>query len=257
MNHFTGKLHPLVTLWSILLLLALSACQQTAAPTTEAAAPANEQPASNDAAQSQAAPPTPTEAAAEAAEAEADTADTAADGATTFQIVPESSEARFIIDEVLRGQPTTVVGVTSDLSGDIQVDPANPAQTQIGTIEINADSFVTDSDRRNGAIDRFILQTAQHPLITFEPTAIEGLPESVGVGEGFEFQVTGDLKIRDVVQPVTFDVSVTANSENEISGLGSTTIQRGDYSLTIPSVPFVADVSEAVALEIEFVAQTN
>ena len=44
----------------------------------------------------------------------------------TFVIVAEESEARFIIDEELFGQPQTVVGITNALSGDLTVDPANP-----------------------------------------------------------------------------------------------------------------------------------
>jgi hypothetical protein len=37
-------------------------------------------------------------------------------------------------------------------------------------------------------------------------------------------------------------------------GLASTTILRADFDLTIPQVPAVAGVSEAVLLEIDFVA---
>jgi polyisoprenoid-binding protein YceI len=280
MKHITPKRYLFFTLFSILLLIGLTACRQEAAPTTEFV-PADEQPASNDAAQTQA--DTPAEVAAEQAPVEqapveqapveqapaeqapaeqapaeqAPAEEMASAGPRAFQIVPESSEVRFIISEVLRGQPKTVVGATSDFSGEIQIDPANPAQTQISTIEINAGNFVTDSTQRNGAIRRFILQSSQHPTITFEPTSIEGLPASATAGESFDFRVTGDLTIRDISQPVTFDMTVTANSENELSGLGSATVQRGDYSLTIPSVPSVAGVSEEVRLEIEFVAQAN
>jgi polyisoprenoid-binding protein YceI len=275
MKHITPKRYLFFTLFSILLLIGLTACRQEAAPTTESV-PANEQPASNDAAQTQA--DTPAEVAAEQAPVEqapveqapveqapaeqapaeqAPAEEMASAGPRAFQIVPESSEVRFIISEVLRGQPKTVVGATSDFSGEIQIDPANPTQTQISTIEINAGNFVTDSTQRNGAIRRFILQTSRHPTITFEPTAIAGLPNSAAAGESFDFQVIGDLTIRDISQPVTFDMTVTAHSENELSGLGSTTVQRGDYSLTIPSVPFVANVSEEVRLEIEFVALAN
>jgi hypothetical protein len=36
--------------------------------------------------------------------------------------------------------------------------------------------------------------------------------------------------------------------------MASTTIQRGDFGLTIPNVPFVANVGEEVLLELDFVA---
>jgi polyisoprenoid-binding protein YceI len=101
-----------------------------------------------------------------------------------------------------------------------------------------------------------VLQSAQdaYQYITFEPTAIEGLPATVQPGDTFTFNVTGNLKIRDAVNPATFDVEVTADSATQISGLAQTTIALADYALSIPDVPFVADVSEDVGLELQFVA---
>jgi hypothetical protein len=54
---------------------------------------------------------------------------------------------------------------------------------------------------------------------------------------------------------VTFDVTVTPVSETRLEGNAVTTVKRSDYNLVIPSVPGVADVSEDVRLEIDFVAQ--
>jgi polyisoprenoid-binding protein YceI len=110
---------------------------------------------------------------------------------------------------------------------------------------------------RNRAIRRFILQTDDYEFITFEPSTITGLPASAAVGESFDFQVTGDLTIRDISNEVTFAVSVTPVSETRLEGLASTTILRADYNLTIPSVPSVADVDEEVLVELEFVAEAT
>ena len=46
-----------------------------------------------------------------------------------YRITPEESEVRYIIDEVKRGQPTTVVGTTNQVAGDIRLDLNNPAHT--------------------------------------------------------------------------------------------------------------------------------
>jgi polyisoprenoid-binding protein YceI len=110
---------------------------------------------------------------------------------------------------------------------------------------------------RNRTIRGQILQSAQdqYEFINFQPTALSGLPASVTMGEPFSFQITGDLTIRDITKPVTFDVTVTPKSETEISGTAKTTVQRGDFNLIIPNVPMVANVSEAVQLQIDFVAQ--
>ena len=180
-------------------------------------------------------------------------------GVKTFQLAQEGTEARFYIDEVLMGQDKRVLGVTAQVEGQITLDPANPSSAQIGAIRINARDFSTDSERRNGAIQRFVLESNQdqYQYITFEPTTIQDLPATVTLGQPFSFTVVGNLTIRDITRAETFQVSVTPNSETELVGLGSTTIIRDNYGLTIPSVPSVANVSEEVLLEIQFRATSS
>ncbi|MFN3374412.1 MAG: YceI family protein, partial [Chloroflexus sp.] len=66
-----------------------------------------------------------------------------------FAIDQSRSEARFLIDEVLRGQPVTVVGVTNQVAGQIALDPNVPTAAQVGVIQINARTFATDNEFRN------------------------------------------------------------------------------------------------------------
>ncbi|MDA1330123.1 MAG: YceI family protein [Chloroflexi bacterium] len=185
---------------------------------------------------------------------DAEATNTPTSGPQTFELVQSESQARFIIQEVLRGQVTTVVGVTSLVAAQILVDLDNPAATQLGAVTVNARDLTTDQGSRNRAIRNEILDTALYEFITFTPTQLLGLPVSVAFGQSFSFQVIGDLTIRDITNQVTFEVTATLESEARLSGLASTTIQRNDYSLTIPNVPQVASVQENVVLEIEFVA---
>ncbi len=178
------------------------------------------------------------------------------EGATVFTIVSEESLVSFELDEVLMGQPKTVVGTTDQVAGQISVNPASPAESQMGAIEVNVRTLETDSSMRDRAIRGQVLQSAQDEFefVRFIPGEITGMPESVAMGEPFSFQVTGDLIIRTITQPVTFEVTVTAVSEDRIEGSAQTTITRGMYELTIPNAPNVADVEEEVLLTIEFVA---
>lgn len=173
-----------------------------------------------------------------------------------FQIDPEQSEARFVVNEVLFGNPNEVIGRTTEISGQIEIDRDDPAQTKIGEIQINARSLATDNRFRNRSVNRLILQSNkdEYQFITFTPTAIEGLPAEANVGDSLSLQITGDLKIRDIVRPVTFEATVTADSESQVTGLAQTTVQRADFELTIPQVEGVADVTEDVRLELQFVA---
>lgn len=185
------------------------------------------------------------------AEASASTA------AQTFVIVGEESEARFIIDELLFGAPKTVIGTTSELSGELTVNAANPSASEIGPIQVDANTFITDNDRRNGAIRRFILQTSRYKFITFTPTAISGMPDAVSIGDEVSFDVSGDLTIRDITNPVSFTVTLQIVSESELQGIATTVIAREAYALTIPQVPSVANVSEEVIVEFDFVARAE
>ncbi len=192
----------------------------------------------------------------ETAATEQSPGDAATAGAVTFTFVPAATEARFFIYELLMGQDKTVIGTTTAVEGSLTVDPADPASASISPIRIDATTLATDSSRRDGAIRRWVLESNQdaYQYIVFAPTAIAGLPATVNVGDTFEFTVTGDLTIRDITNEETFLLTVTANSATELSGLGQTTVMRGDYDLTIPSVPSVANVAEEVPLEIEFTA---
>ncbi len=188
------------------------------------------------------------------------TSSAAADGAASgsgpivAQIVQEESEARFVIDEVLNNAPKTVVGATNQVAGEIAVDPQDPTKTRVGTIQVNARSLATDSEFRDRAIKNRILNTDQYEFVTFTPTQIVGLPANGSVGQSYSFQIIGDLTVRDVTKPVTFDVTATPISETRLEGTAQTTIRYADFGLTIPQVRQVASVSEQVRLEIDFVA---
>ncbi len=190
----------------------------------------------------------------EAEETEAEEAESAVSEPVTFAIVQAESEARFSLGEILRGNPVTVVGATDQVAGEISVDFSNPSNSQIGPIQVNARTLVTDNDFRNRAIKNEILDTGDFEFISFTPTSINGLPESVSIGEEIVFTITGDLTVRDITNQVTFDAKVTAVSETQLQGYASTIVARADYDLQIPSVPSVADVDEDVLVEIEFTA---
>ena len=156
----------------------------------------------------------------------------------------------------MNGTPRTVVGTTSQVAGDILVNLTQPSVSQIGDISINARTFATDDDRRDNSVARFILQSESDSteFITFRPISVSGLPSQVKVGDSLEFQVTGDLTIAGTTQQVSFDVTATLQSDTKLVGHAETTVQRSAFNLTIPNVPFVANVGDTVTLKLDFVA---
>ncbi|MBW4437231.1 MAG: YceI family protein [Pleurocapsa minor GSE-CHR-MK-17-07R] len=178
----------------------------------------------------------------------------------TFTIVGAESSARFELDEDLSGNRITVVGTTQgdeDIAGELVVNAADPSASSVGTLAINVRSLQTDSQFRDRAIRSQILRSADdaNEFAIFTPTALNNMPASVAVGESFTFELVGDLTLQSTTNPVTFQVTVTPVSETRLEGSAEAIILRGDFGLTIPSVPSVANVEEEVLLAIDFVAE--
>ncbi|MEM7798794.1 MAG: YceI family protein [Chloroflexota bacterium] len=186
-------------------------------------------------------------------DAQAEAVDAGGD-ATVFVIDAEQSEARFLIDEVLRGDDVTVVGVTNNLAGEMAINLSNPSSATIGEININARDIETDNNFRNNAIQNRILETDSYEFVTFTTTSIAGLPENAAVGNSYDVTITGDLAITDVTLEKSFDATINVISETEISGLASTVFPYADFELEIPFSQAVDSVEDDVRLELEFVA---
>jgi polyisoprenoid-binding protein YceI len=176
---------------------------------------------------------------------------------TVYRISQDDSTAEYNIFEVLNGNDKTVVGTTSQVAGDILINLSDPTQSEIGDISINARTFATDDDRRDNSVARFILQSEDdaNQFISFKTTSISGLTMTpIAVGDSVEFTVTGDLTIAGTTKSATFTITATLESADKLVGHAETTVLRPDYDLTIPSVPFVANVGDEVTLKLDFVA---
>jgi len=189
----------------------------------------------------------------EAAAADPAATPTASNGIVVLTIVSAESEARFNIYELLNGQPKDVIGKTNQVAGEVAINPHDLSQVKFGVIQVNARTLTTDDGRRNQMIRNRILSTDQYEFITFSPTEVTGLSGGGAVGQTYTFQVSGDLTIRDVTQPVTFQVTLQAESDSRLTGSASAKIKRTDFNINIPSVPFVANVGDEFTLELDFV----
>ena len=180
-------------------------------------------------------------------------------GATLFTIDSSSSKATFTIDEVLFGNPNTVVGETDKVAGQFLVNAQDPSKSQVGEIKIDVSTLVTDNDLRNRTLQGRILQTdtAANQYATFVAKSITGLPESIAVGQQVSFKITGDLTIHQVMKTVAFDATVKAVSDKQITGTASTTVKYSDFGISVPDVPSVTGLGEMVKLALDFTANAG
>jgi len=174
-----------------------------------------------------------------------------------YRIVPGESQLKYEVGETFLNQDNRfnlAVGVSPQVDGEITVDPAIPQDSVIGTITADISKFQSDSARRDNAIrDRF-LESSRFPIVTFVPTSIDGIPESYSGGQEISLIISGDLTIRDVTRPVTFETKVRL-TEDELSGEATTTILLSDFNIGPISIAGILLTEDEAKVMLMFVAR--
>lgn len=244
----------------------LTACGGTAAtdPTAVPAEPTDEpaavvsEPTSAAATETEA-PPEPTldPTAAATAEPTPEPATTTASSVQRYVIVPEESQVTYEVDETFfreGNRLATAVGVTQIISGEVAFDPSAPQSATISPITIDISAFTSDSSRRDNAIRERWLESASYPIARFEPTEIQGLPETYTEGEVVNLQIIGNLTVRETTQPVTFDFTGKLEN-NELTGTATTELQMTDFGFDPPDIAGILRAENDVRLTFDLVAR--
>jgi polyisoprenoid-binding protein YceI len=145
----------------------------------------------------------------------------------------------------------TVRGRFTKVDGEIDLDDPNDPTTGKGTITIEAASIDTGNEQRDAHLrNADFLDVEQFPTITFTVTAIERA--------GDQHRVDGDLTIKDITKPVSFDyehsgVATDPYGNTKVGGTLTGTIDRTDWGLrwNVPLGNGGLLVSERVKLEID------
>lgn len=178
-------------------------------------------------------------------------------GLVIYNIVPGESNVAYEVGETLFSQNNrfnVAIGTTSQVKGEIQLDPANPQNTKIGTIEVDISQFQSDSGRRDGTIRGRFLESSKYPIVTFAPTSIEGLPQTYTPGQEISFKVTGDATVRNVTRPVTFDVTAKLDGD-QLTGTAAGEILMSDFSFGPIQIAGMLGTEDKVKLTLSFVAR--
>lgn len=181
-----------------------------------------------------------------------DTLNPLSDKTTVYRISKEGSLATYEIDEELRGSPKHVVGTTTEIAGDIAL---TGSYIDFGEIKLDARTFVSDSEKRDGALYRFILNTEKegNEYIVFKPISTD-FTGTITEGKEVKFVATGDLIISGVIKLAKFDVTLKVMNGN-LTGTAKTVIKRSDYGIKIPELDFLANVSDLVTLTVDVTAE--
>lgn len=181
----------------------------------------------------------------------------AAAGQVVYHIVPGESQVTYEVGEVFIREGNVfkvAVGVTKQVSGDITIDFDNPQNSTIGTITVDISQFTSDSTRRDNVIRESWLQSSLYPLATFQPTKIEGLPASGAAGVEYPLLITGDLTVRDVTKPVTFEARVRWEN-GTLFGTATATILMSDFGVGPIDIAGILKTNDEVLLKLSLVAR--
>ena len=158
-------------------------------------------------------------------------------------VIGEGSEATFTVTEQLASLslPNDAVVRTTALTGEVHLDGRD------STIEINLQRLSSDNSFR----DRYIRSTmfGSDPIGVFTVRGLDELPDGFANGEVVSGPVQGELLIRGVTAPLTFEVEARDDGD-VIFIVGRTTFKWDDLQIPKPSARTVVSVEDEVRVEV-------
>ncbi len=229
-------------------LLAACGAMPAAQPAADATPPA---PAPNTRAV-----PTPTPQSNAAPQATAGAAAQPAAGMRTFRIVPEQTEASYEVQEqfLSRDLPSKAIGRTNAVEGEFQFTTDGRPTGQVTYIRVDLRTLTSDDRRRDNRIRQQWLESNTYPYAEFASTGVEGVPESYTEGQEVSFKLLGNLTIREVTRPVTFDVTGKLEGDT-VTGTATTQILMKDFGFDPPSIAGMLTVQDGVTIRVQFTAK--
>jgi polyisoprenoid-binding protein YceI len=174
--------------------------------------------------------------------------------ATTFAIVSEESEVRYVAQEELANVGANeAVGATQAFIGNVYF---NADGVPLACTRFDADlrTLTSDEARRDNFLSGNTLETATYPLATFILTEVEGLDGALTDGEETTFTLIGNLSLHGVTKLVAWEATATLDGDT-LTGSASTAFDMPDFEIEEPVVGPVISVDEHIVLEVDIVAE--
>jgi len=172
----------------------------------------------------------------------------------TYTLDPAHTRIGFVARHAM---VTKVRGAFNEFEGTATLDGANPANSS-AQVTISTASIDTRNAQRDGHLrSNDFLAMDEYPQITFVSTGARQVDEST-------FELTGDLTIKGVTNPITIPFSFEGAAKDPFGNLrvgfeGAVTINRKDYGITWNAALETGGVlvSDKVTLEFEISAVKN
>ncbi len=160
-------------------------------------------------------------------------ADTGVDGTWT---IGAESEVGYRVDETINGFATTANGRTNAITGTFVIAGTS---VESGDFTVDMTTFKSDESRRDGQFNGRIMSVDEFPTSTFVLTQPIEFGEIPADGVTITASATGDLTLRGITKPVTFDVQATF-ANGRIGVLGQIPVVFADFGIPNPSIATIA-----------------
>ncbi len=172
----------------------------------------------------------------------------------TFQVDPAQTTVGYAVNEVLFGNKQITRGQTSAVDGQFQlgVQDGKP-YISMSKLQVDLRTLKSDNGMRDEAIRRQWLESNKYPYAVFVAKSVDGFPAEAVQGQAYTFKVSGDMTIRDITKPVTFDITVTMKGST-LTGEGTTQINMKDFGFNPPEILGRFTVTDPATLSIKGVA---
>jgi polyisoprenoid-binding protein YceI len=173
--------------------------------------------------------------------------------ALRFVLSPTGNTARYRVRERLVGHdlPNDAVGETKALTGAIEFDAKGNVIPQWSKFAVDAGTFVSDKDRRDGFVRGRLLDAQQYPSIVLVPTSVRGVSLPLPSSGTLPIEMTGDLTVHGVTRPTLWKGSAVFK-DGRVTGSAATAFTFTDIQLEQPRVPVLLSVADTIRLEIDF-----
>lgn len=175
-------------------------------------------------------------------------------GETVYRIDPTKSSLTYEIQEEFAGRPTsTATGSTNGIAGDIAINAEDLAASRLGEIVVNVEQLTSDNNLRDARLRAEFLESAQHPLATFEIEQIEGLEGELVEGETYEFTLEGAVTVKGQAVRATFDATASLD-DGELTATATTEAKLSRFDAGPIRIAGLVSTSDDITLTLELTA---
>jgi polyisoprenoid-binding protein YceI len=181
------------------------------------------------------------------------TANSAIAAALRFVLSPTGNAARYRVRERLVGHdlPNDAVGETKTLSGAIEFDSKGKVIPESSKFVVDAGTFVSDKDRRDGFVRGRLLEADAYPSIVLVPTDVRGVSLPLPTSGTLPIEMAGNLTVHGVTRPTLWKGSAKFQ-DGRVTGSAATAFTFDDIQMEQPRVPVLLSVADTIRLEIDF-----